>query len=213
MPIGDQKLKAGLRFSETMSGYFLEDTSDCRLGWTAGRRRRNRIAFRARITIDNLQRFVDEAAHQACLEGHLDFGDLGTGLPFENGSFNLFVFDPAAAMRKMVYHFQFHSASGQPYLFHGEKEIHRDRSRLEVLRDMTTLFTRIYHGDSMEGRVAAAGILHFKNRSLPALMASQQALHAAGARERLGAHTQFLRFVTRELNAVYGTRSAQTNPL
>ena len=203
----------GLRFSEKMSGYFLEDTSDCQLGWLAGRRRGNRIAFRARITIDDLQRFAGEPAHQARLEGELDYGDLGSGLPFENGAFHLFIFDAASAMRKMVYHFQFHSSSGQPYLLHGEKEIHRERSRFEVLKDMTTLYTRIYHGDSTEGKVAAAGILHFKTVNLPALLASQQALHARSARERIGAHVGFLRFASRELNAAYGTSRAQTRPL
>ena len=212
MPTGDQKL-TGLLFSESMSGYFLEDTSDCRLGWKTGRQRRNRIAFRARITIDDLQRFVDEPAHLARLEGELDYGDLGTALPFENGRFHLFIFDAADAMRKMVYRFQFHSASGQPYLFLGEKEIHRERSRAEVLKDMTTLYTRIYHGDSTQGKVAAAGILHFKTVSLPAFLASQKALNASSARERIGAHVQFLRFAARELNTVYGTGDAQASAL
>lgn len=206
-------MKAGLRFSEKMSGYFLENTSDCRLGWDIGRRRRNRIAFRARITIDDLHHFLVEPEHQALLEGHLDFGDLGSNLPFEYGAFHLFRFDAAHGMRKMVYKFQFHSAGGQPYLLHGEKEIHRDRSRLEVLQDMTTLYTRIYHGDGAEGKIAGAGILNFKTFSLPALLASQQALHAAGARQRLGAHALFLRFVARELNAVYGINGAQTSAL
>ncbi len=194
----------GLRFSERMSGYFLENTDDVKHGALVGQRRDNRIGFRARITIDNLDKFLNEPEHTAHLEGQIDYGDLGQKLTMNDGIFNLFVYDPVAGMRKMIYRFHFNSLSGQPYLLYGEKEIHQEHSPTEVIKDMTTLFTRIYHGHTTAGEVAGAGILTFKATSLFELFGSSEVLNASSTLEQIGTLTRFMSFVSEELGTVYG---------
>jgi hypothetical protein len=194
----------GLRFSERMSGYFLEGTEDFKQGALVGQRRNNQIEIRCRITIDDLDRFLREPEHTARLEGQLDYGDLGKRLSMQNGLFNLFVYDAVAGMRKMMYRFHFHSESGQPYLFCGEKYIHQEHSPTEVIKDMTTLHTRIYHGQTTAGKVASAGILTFKATNLMELFGTLEVLNASSTLEQTGALTRFMSFVSRELSTVYG---------
>lgn len=194
----------GLRFSERMSGYYLEDTDDVKRGALIGQRRDNRIEFRGRITIEDLDRFLREPDHVARLEGQVDYGDLGQKLSMKDGMFNLFIYDPVTGMRKMIYRFHFNSASGQPYLFYGEKEIHQEHSSTEVIQDMTTLFTRIYHGYTLAGKIAGAGILTFKAATMFEMFGSLEVLNASTTLEQIGALTRFMSFVSNELHTVYG---------
>ena len=62
---GTTPIPIGLRFSEKMSGFFLENMDDCQRGAEVGRRRKNRIEIRCRITIDDLDKFLEESDHAA----------------------------------------------------------------------------------------------------------------------------------------------------
>ena len=104
----------------------------------------------------------------------------------------------------MIYRFHFNSESGQPYLFNGGKDIHQEHSPTEVLKDMTTLYTKIYHGHTTAGKVAAAGILTFKATNLIELFSSLEVLNASSTLEQAGALTRFMSFVSSELSTVYG---------
>jgi hypothetical protein len=200
---GTKSVPIGLRFSEKMSGFFLENTDDCQRGAEVGGRRGNGLEIRCRITIDDLDRFLKESDHTAQLAGQVDYGDLGDKLPLQNGVFNLFRFEPTEAMRKMTYRFHFQSKSGQPYLFLGEKDIHREQHSTEVLKDMTTLYTKIYHGYSQAGKIASAGILTFHATTLAEMFSSLEVINAANSFEQVGAISRFFGFVSRELEAVY----------
>ena len=209
----------GLAFSERMTGYYAETMprdrrklpeehkesrrQHCiRLSET-GRRRHNEISFRVRITIDDLQAFLNDPAHTARLEGRLDYGALGTNLPINAGIFNLFSIDPEAKMRKMLYRFSFTTDSGQIYCLDGEKEIHRERTFLEGFPDMTTLFTSIHHGPTSTGEEAGAGVLKVPLDTLVEMARSTEVLGATSHLEEIGARTRFLGFVSRELLQTY----------
>ncbi|MBI3329268.1 MAG: hypothetical protein HYZ81_21520 [Nitrospinae bacterium] len=209
----------GLAFSERLAGYFTEtiprsywklpeETSEsrrqhCTRLAEVGRRRNNRLSFRVRIRIDDLQAFLDDPDHTAHLEGRIDYGALGTNLPIHDGLFNLFSMDPEAKMRKMLYRFSFTTDSGQTYCFDGEKEIHRERTILEGFPDMTTLFTIIHHGPTSGGKEAGAGVLKVPLDTLVEMVRSTEVLGAATLWEAIGARARFLGFVSRELLQTY----------
>ena len=200
----------GIKFSETLTGFFLEDTSDFKRGYEVGKKRGNKIEVRvSSITIDDLDAFINDPNHQARLECVIDYGDLGKALPIRNGVWNLFKFDQEAGMRKMIYSFRFSSKSGQPYLLYGEKEIHKDEgffmSAQDIKNDMTTLFTVIYHGDKKE-RPAGAGILkfHLRIKRIVEMFSSIEVLNAQDLSEKKNTIHKFMKFVNRELEETYG---------
>jgi len=200
---GEYTNAVGIRFSRSMSGFFLENTDDFQQGLKVGGKRRNRIQIRCRVTISDLDRFINEPDHPAQMDGQIDFGDLGKNLRMQNGVFNLFKIDPIGSKRKAIYRFHFDSKSGQPYLFIGEKEIHRDQSSTEMLKDMTTLYTRIHHGDSQAGGISGSGILSFQAKAFPEVFGSLEVLNASNNLERIGAISMFYGFVYKELEHIY----------
>ena len=209
----------GFAFSERMAGYYAEaiprdhwklpeETREsrrqhCTRLADVGRRRNDRLSFRVRISIDDLQTFLDDPAHTARLEGRIDYGALGANLPIKDGIFNLFSMDPEAKMRKMLYRFSFITDSGQVYCLDGEKEIHREHTLLEGFPDMTALFTIIHHGPTIRGKEAGAGVLKVPLDTLIEMARSTEVLGAANTLEEVGARARFLGFVSRELLHTY----------
>jgi len=198
----------GIRFSEKLTGFFLEDTDDPGRGYEVGKKRGNKIEVRVKaIMIDDLDAFINDPNHQARLECVIDYGDLGKDLPTTNGVWNLFKLDPGTDTRKLIYTFQFSSKGGQPYLFYGEKRVHKDASFImmpkDIKEDLTTLFTVIYHGDTKE-RPAGAGILKFKINKILELFSSLEVTGAANESEKKETIAKFIKFVNRELEATYG---------
>ncbi len=203
---GKDSTGIGLRFSRKMSGFFLENTDDFQRGERVGRRRKNRIEIRCRITIDDIYKFLKEPYHTAQLSGQIDYGDLGNNLPMQNGIFNLFSLDTQDSMRKIIYRFHFNSKSGQTYLFSGEKYIHREQSSSELLKDITTLYAKIYHGFSSTGRISGSGILGFKARSIIDIFDSLEVINARNSIERVGSIAMFYGFIYKELEDIYVKR-------
>ena len=193
----------GLRFSRSMAGFFLENTDDFQRGLKVGKKRGNRIEIRCRITINDLDKFLNDPDHTAQLDGLINYGDLGKGLRMQNGVFNLFKMDSVGLKCKEIYRFYFNSKSGQPYLFIGEKEIRQDQSSTEILKDLTTLYTIIYHGYSQTGGISGSGILSFRAETFPEIFGSMEVLNASNNLERIGAISMFYGFVYRELENIY----------
>lgn len=200
---GKNPLSVGLRFSRRMSGFFLENTDDFQHGAKVGEKRKNIIEIKCRITVDELDKFLKDSDHVAQLDGQIDYGDLGNGLRIQNGIFNLFKPDSVESKRKVIYQFNFNSKSGQPYLFVGENLIYRDRSSTEVLTDISTLYTRIYHGYSNSGKISGAGILGFRATAFPDIFNSLEILNASNSLERIGAISTFYGFIYKELENIY----------
>ncbi len=199
---------AGIKFSETLTGFFLEDTSDFKRGYEVGKKRGNRIEIRVTNSAEDLDGFINDPSHQAKLEGVIDYGNQGKNLPTRNGVFNLFKLDQEAGMRKLIYSFEFSSESGEPYLFYGEKQVHKDAGFLmlaqDIKDDMTALFTTIYHGNTKE-RPAGAGILKFNLRikRIVELFGSAAVTDTQDLIEKKDAAIKFVKFVNREIEETY----------
>jgi uncharacterized protein (DUF362 family) len=163
----------GLEFEESMSGWIGIGATRYVEGRIAGQQENTPIRFDAKIIIDDLDRFIHLPEHRALLEGTLFFNLLGGSFAMENGIFNLFSVAPATGMRLMVYSFQFNAASGKQYFLYGEKHI-KDDPGVDLLEDMTTLFTTIYEGPDEQAPIYGAGQVFFDLKDVPALLASMK---------------------------------------
>ncbi|MBE0568253.1 MAG: DUF362 domain-containing protein [Deltaproteobacteria bacterium] len=192
-----------LRFQETMGGHVGIDEIEPLAGSARGRRENTPLLFDVEIRIEDLGRFLRVADHAAQLSGTVTFEPLGGRIPIRDGVFNLFSVDPRTGYRRMTYAFRFTAGDGQPYFLHGHKEIHDDPGALDVVPDMTTLFTTLYRGPDEQAPVYAAGVLTFDLKKAPALVASLKVEGADSLLQRVAAYTAFASFAYGALRDEY----------
>ena len=192
-----------LRFQETMGGHVGIDEPEPLAGSARGQRENTPFQFDVEIRIEDLGRFLRVADHAAQLSGTVTFEPLGGRIPIRDGVFNLFTVDPGTGIRRMTYAFRFTAADGQLYFLHGHKEIHDDPGALDVVPDMTTLFTTLYRGPDEQAPVYAAGVLNFDLRKTPALLASMKVEGTNSRLQKVAAYTAFASFAYGALRDEY----------
>jgi len=188
---------AGISFSETMAGGVSLGESDYLRGEELARTRGHTLVMNARVTIDNLDRFIDDPNHTGLLDGTIDYPPFAKGIPGYNGVFNLFAPAEQPNTKLMVYEMVFEH-DGQPYYLAGHKEI-RDDPGFDLWSDTTTLYTHIHHGKDKSGEVAGAGVLTLGVGDLMRLLSSLEVLHARDRGDQLGALARFGRFFMGQL--------------
>ena len=193
----------GIQFEESMSGYIGVDETDPGKGAEIGKDRATPIRFDVQIFITDLSRFLKVSEQQAELSGTVTFEPLGGTFTIRDGRFSLFTLDPATGIRQMVYAFKFTAADGQMYFLYGHKEIHDDRGQMDLIEDMTRLFTTIYRGDDDQAPVYGAGELYFKLLDAPSMMASMKVVGAASIWQKVAAYTAFASFAYGALRDEY----------
>ena len=202
-----KKFTAGLSFSEAMSGYLDMGSSDPRAGERRGREGFSDAILDNHITIDNVRQFKETATHEAALKGTFTYAPLGVNMDMVDGKFNLFIIDNVTGDREMLYKFAFTADNGKQYFFYGVKYIEQKmygfRDPFEPLRDMTTLFTQIHEGNSVAGKVVAAGIIRFHLKNLPELGSSIKIFDAPNRFAEKRAVVDFFGFVLGQLGATY----------
>jgi uncharacterized protein (DUF362 family) len=181
----------GLRFRETMAGYFAPGEMDPARGAELGRLGQNQFRFDVEIRIDDLGRFVKISEHSAELTGTVTYAPLGGTLPIRDGVFNLFTVDESTSVRQMVYSFRFRATEGVTYYLHGTKHIHSEAGESNVLADMTRLSTTVYRGDNAHAPVYGAGVLVFNLADAPGLVAGMTIENARTPWQKLAAYTAF----------------------
>jgi len=202
----------GLEFEESMSGWLGVGETEPLEGLAFGERQGTALRFDVRIAIHDLAGFLNISSHTANLTGTVTFEPLGGTFPIRDGSFNLFSVDRWSGLRQMTYSFRFTAADGNTYYLHGFKNISDDPG-LDVIEDMTTLFTTIYRGEEKHAPVYGAGQIFFKLRDAPAMMASLTVTGDASAGRKIMAKLAFISFAfgrvrdeyLRHLNPFYNT--------
>lgn len=108
--------------------------------------------FQARMTIADVNEFVDGYEHEAQLKGTISFGNFEGNAPAtftmaEPASrFNYLRINQATGEAEMRYHIEFQSTSGQRYAFDGTKYMQKDDGTAAVrdlLGDYTTLYCHV----------------------------------------------------------------------
>lgn len=162
-----------LSFSESMEGYLAEGQSDPVEGEARGRARGQRVHFEVTIEIEDLEPFLRVSQHDARLTGAItcEMDHLRGTFPITDGAFTLFSVALGQG-RLMIYRFNFADAGGQQYHLHGEKHVHDDMLSVDLLQDITTLFTTVHKGSDRDAPVFAAGKLVFHMKHAPRMAAS-----------------------------------------
>ena len=160
----------GITFKETMAGDFALGDLSPEQGENAGEDQDSQLAMHAEVTIDDLDKFIDDPKHLGKLSGSIDFTPFGEDIKASNGVFNLFkpTDDPNAT--HMVYELAFNH-NNQDYYLAGFKEVKDDRG-FDLWSDTTTLFTTLYKGKDKQGEIAGAGILRLGMVQLAKLLST-----------------------------------------
>jgi uncharacterized protein (DUF362 family) len=195
--------KPGLRFKETMWGYFAEALDDYERGYEKGKECNNRLQFWVTIHIENMEDFIKISGRKAKLTGTVSCSSLGKNLEIRDGQFNLFQPAKTTGKRRMTYAFYFTGSDNNEYYLDGYKIIYHDKGKIDLLEDMTTLFTRIYRVVNGNLDLLGSGILEYHLMDLPDMIASLEATHCKNLIERTKVKLQFFSFVYGEVRDTY----------
>jgi len=191
----------GLTFSEVMTGGFVLGATDPLRGEKQGNAQNTHLVLHCQVTIDDLQRFVDDPEHPGRLVCSLDFPPLNAGIPCDPGIFNLFRAANTSSERWMVYQCGF-TAKGQRYYVTGKKIVQHGHAA-EVLQQITTLFTLLYEGTDAAGKISGAGTLHLGARSIADMAKSLHVTNAQNHLEVLRGLGMYLKLFLCELFQTY----------
>lgn len=194
--------KIGIEFTETMLGYFAEDEEDFQKGFEKGEKQDSNLSFDVTISIDDVSEFTRLSGRKAVLEGTVSSKRFGEKIEIRNGEFNLFRPSRTTGKREMTYSFGFTGDDGADYFLYGYKVIY-DNPGVDVSDDMTTLFTRVYRGNSRDGLPFGSGILQFKMRDLPSMLASFKVINADSLVTRIKTIQRFYSFCYGEIRDTY----------
>ncbi|HWR51364.1 MAG TPA: GMC family oxidoreductase, partial [Bryobacteraceae bacterium] len=162
----------GMTFDETMTGWFFEGASTMAAGKQADLQIADRIPsagtpegaveckFQVRITVRDVNEFIDGLAHEAGMSGTITFNrfqgksNAAFAVDEASSSFHYIILNQATGEAQMRYHLEFAGEGGARYVLEGRKYMERSgRGGVEAIRellyDYTTLFCRVYRrGDA-----------------------------------------------------------------
>ena len=225
-------LKLGIRFSESMRGYFstgvtINSEEAFQQGSDQGRKEGSPFQFVLTIISDDLERTISDVNYASPIIGTVTAPALSSEpLTVTHGAFNYFLEDSgepkslgllsrllrllgltgskaSAENKRMQYKMRLTSGDGKSYYFHGFKVIHNDPGP-DCWSDATTLYITIYKGENMQGTVIGKGILSIPLASFMRQMTTMQVTNASGLAERWDAMLRFGRFFGGQLIDTYG---------
>jgi hypothetical protein len=108
-----------------------------------------------RMTIGDVNEFIDGYAHEASIKGTMTFGEFegipGATFAIDESSsrFNYLRVNPATGEAEMRYHIEFAAHDGRRFTFEGVKYMQKDgggglQGIAEILQDYTTLYCHVY---------------------------------------------------------------------
>ena len=198
----DQRIRA-IRFTEQMKGFVALGDLDPESGQQQGKANGDRLMFELTISVDDVDRFVSDPGHQGSATGYVESDLLGGRLEVERGWFNLFVEIDDPESRQMLYRLWLRGPGGNPMTFTGVKQV-RDDPGLDVWRDTSTLYVRVFDGHLEpgvdDGSVLAAGVITIH---IPDFMEQLTTFRTSGDGP-VGAMEGFGRLFLGQLWEVYG---------
>jgi len=204
--------KPGLRFTETMQGFFSTDTragedlGTFRSAARKGEAEHSPIEFTLTIASHDLHTMLANPAHAAAISGTVECAALSARpLAVSDGVFNLFERMPSPPdTRHMIYRMRLTGESGESYFFKGYKLIKDDPDALDIWPDTSTLYTAVYRGDDERGELFGKGILHIRPADFAVQLTTIRVTNADSALQRLEATARFGKFFAGVLYESYG---------
>jgi len=202
--------KLGVRFSESMTGYFSTAVTDeaedaYQRGVDQGRADGSPFQFILTIISDDLERTIADVNYVSPILGTVLAPALSTqALTVTEGHFNYFLVDSERVeTKRMQYKMKISSVDEKTYYFYGFKIIHDDPG-IDSWSDTTTLYITLYKGDTDQGPVFGKGILRIPIASFMRQMTTMQVTNASSLTERWQAMLKFGRFFGGRLVDTYG---------
>jgi predicted patatin/cPLA2 family phospholipase len=204
-PTGPLAPPIGMRFVETMRGWWTPGETDPQGGRrNAGRRADRSLAVKLAITIEDMDAFLVDPTREAHAAGYVDCPALGGRLAIDRGTFNVMpVF--GAGEREMRYRLWFHDAAGASYLFDGVKHVKHD-APLDVWGDTTTLFVTIHRGETADREIVGAGVIELRLLDLVRQATTFRILYGADVVARVLSILGFSRYFVASLWNTYVLR-------
>lgn len=175
----------GMTFDEEMVGWFAPGEEDPRRIPAAEKPEEAvECGFRLRMTIRDLNEFIEGWEHEAGVKGTISFGELGGAGPVtlavdERRSFFKYLrVNQATGEAEMCYHLEFSTDAGKQFTLEGLKYMQKSeedagpRTFGEVMEDYTTLYARVYEGQGEEKKQVGTVRLKFRTFEDLAAMAS-----------------------------------------
>ena len=202
--------KLGVRFSESMSGYFSTSVTDeaedaYQRGTEQGRADGSPFQFILTIISDDLERTIADVNYVSPMLGSVLAPALSAhALTVTEGKFNYFLLDrDRVETKRMQYKMKLSSVEGKTHYFYGFKVIHDDPG-FDSWADTTTLYITLYEGENEQGRVIGKGILRIPIASFMRQITTMKVTNAGSLAERWQAMLKFGRFFGGQLVDTYG---------
>jgi cholesterol oxidase len=197
----------GIRFTETMRGFFSPAVTDGRYeeAERLGQQNHTPFSFTLTITADDVDAFTSDPNHPAAMTGTATAPSISPDpMTVSDGVFNLFVVDPARVdTRQMRYRMRLTTTAGRPLYFSGFKTVPRD-SALQAWSELSTLYITIRDGADETAPVLGQGILHILPADFQKQMRSLETPGAATLADRTRALATFGQFFSSVVWRAYG---------
>jgi cholesterol oxidase len=197
---------AGIRFTETMRGFFSTVVKDdYEAAAKQGKEADSAMEFTLTIQADDLNAMIDTPGHAAWIVGTVSSAALSAEpLTVVQGTFNLFVENPTeVSVRNMVYHLQLASEEGRSFFFEGFKKVDPS-SMLELWPQTTTLYVTVHEGKDLAGPVLGKGILHIEPADFARQMTTFKITGDVDAKQQIEGAVRFGTFFSGVLYDAYG---------
>lgn len=212
--------KIGIRFTETMTGYFSTDDrvqpstdlSAYEAAYVRGKDSNSPMHFTLTITSDDLDRLINDPAHPATMAGTLSAPALSAEpMTVTHGLFNLFQrFPEQPGTRHMNYNMRATSEEGRDFYFSAFKSVPDNHSILKAWHDTSTLYVTVFNGADTRGDVVGSGVLHIKPFDFAKQMTTMKVTNATSIGQKLKALARFSKYFAGVMWESYGRLSDAT---
>ncbi|KST66741.1 alpha/beta fold hydrolase [Mastigocoleus testarum] len=210
--------RPGIKFTETMRGYFsTQEKEDYKVAAAKGKENNSSLEFTLTISSSDLEQMLNLESHSAKVVGTVIAPELEPKpITVRDGDFRLFVVNSndSVKTKRMEYFLKAIAESGKIYNLEGYKLIHDD-GVLDLWSDTTTLYISIYECDTFKRSLVGKGILNIHLQDFLRQMSTLRITNAKNIKQYLQLTTRFGRFFAGELFDIYGkifTRPTVFNP-
>jgi cholesterol oxidase len=233
----------GMTFDETLDGWYFARTPLPPAGKDGDLTIGTRIpasgspagaptcVFAGRMTIRDINEFVDGYDHEASISGTMFFGDFeGRGpstftIDQSASRFNYLRVNPQTREAEMRYHVEFNTPEGRRFVFDGTKYMQKDRGTgvtaiADVLGDYTTLYCRMVEQTAAGAQDRGTAYLKFRTfenlaavGSLAEFLASFRVTGTSDPAMQLQARMRFLGFTAEFVEREYDPLAPMAPPL
>lgn len=197
----------GIRFTETMRGFFCPAVNDGRYkdAERLGQQGNTPFEFTLTITMSDIDAFTTDPQHPGVMTGTAKAPSISPDpMPVSDGVFNLFVADPTRVdTRLMLYKMKLTTTAGRVLYFSGFKTVPRDTVQ-QAWADLSTLYITIHEGVDGSAPILGQGILHIRPADFQKQMRSLETPGAVTIADRARAMAKFSQFFSSVVWRAYG---------